>query len=271
MRTIALISCFSILTPLAFAQAGPAKPAFEVASVRRSAQDPQNKQGMMRGGPGTEDPGRLTYENATLRMILTMAYGVERRFQIEGPDWIDTERYDIAANVPPGATPLECNLMLQNLLVERLRMTVHHETRKFDGYVLVLGKNGPKFKESRPDAAVPVPNGFPHLAPGRASGVGVGGGNGTYLLTARGVTLSFLQQLLSAQLGAGIEDETGLTGKYDYNLGFVPKRFLDSDHDNRFPDLATAVEEQLGLKLVDNSIPQDVVVIDKASKDPIEN
>lgn len=257
---------------LAFGQApAGAKPSFEVASVKRSTQANAD-QGMVRGGPGTDDPGRITYVNAPLRLILTMANGINN-YQLEGPAWIDTERYDIAANVPPGATKEQCNQMLQNLLVERFRMAVHHETRKFEGYRLVIGKNGAKLKEAPLGSpASPVPEGYPPLPPGRTSGLGVAGGNGTYLLTARQRSLSFLVQMLGVQLHADVDDQTGLTGTYDYNLGFVPPILAKTaGTDGPYPDIFTAVEQQLGLKLVDGKVPLDVLVIDQASKDPVEN
>ncbi len=274
MRTVVLVVCFWCFPiGLVFGQGGEAKPAFEVASVKRAAAHDSNAAGMMRGGPGTEDPGRITYVNAPLRLILAMAYGFLKDYQLEGPDWMGTERYDVAANVPLGATSEQSNQMLQNLLTERFRMVIHHETREFEGYRLVLGKNGSKLKQTELGrAATPIPEGFPSLPAGTTSGIGVGGGNGTYLLTARQRSLSYLLQLLSAQLrGASVDDETGLTGIYDYNLGFVPARFLETEHDSRFPDIRTAVEEQLGLKLVEAKVMLDVVVIDKASKEPLDN
>jgi len=254
---------------IGFGQAGGAEPAFEVASVKRSTVA-ASAQGMMRGGPGTEDPGRLTYVNVPLRLALARAYGLSMMDQLEAPDWMVAERFDIAAVIPPGTTKEQFNRMLQNLLVERFRITVHHETRKSAGYRLTLGKNGSKVKESKPGSPpMPVLEGYPPLEPGQTSGLKVGGGNGTFLLTARQQTLSFLDQMLGAQLQATIDDQTGLTGRYDYNLGFVPERFRETNKEG--PDLITAVEEQLGLKLVEGTVALDVVVVDEASKEPLEN
>jgi uncharacterized protein (TIGR03435 family) len=256
-----------------FGQDAGARPAFEAASVKRSVARDGNAAGVIRGGPGTEDPGRITYLNAPLRLMLTLAYGFQGNDELESPGWMSTERYDLAANVPLGATREQCNQMLEDLLIERFGIKLHHETRAFDGYRLAQVKNGSKLREvSASVAPAAIPDGFPPLRPGDVSGIEVGAGDGTYRLTVRHKSISFLLQLLSAQLkGATIDDQTGLTGIYDYNLGFVPARFLDPDQPGRFPDIRTAVEEQLGLKLVEEKRALDVVVIDKANPEPSAN
>jgi uncharacterized protein (TIGR03435 family) len=272
MRIMVFVTCsFWFLSGIGFGQAGGGKPAFEAASVKRSTVA-NVAQGMMRGGPESEDPGRLTYVNVPLRMALVRAYGLALNDQLEAPDWMATERFDIAAVIPPGTTKEQFNGMLQDLLVERFRIRVHHETRKSEGYRLMLGKNGPKLKEYKPGSPpTPVPEGYPPLAPGQTSGLQVAGGNGTFLLTARRQSLSYLDQMLGVQLHGTIDDQTGLTGTYDFNLGFVPERFRETNKDGRYPDLITAVEEQLGLKLVEGTVALDVVVVDDASKEPLEN
>ena len=267
MRAAAPLCVGISVAACAFAQTRDAKPAFEVASVRRSVS--QSDQGTFRGGPGTEDPARITYLNVPLRMILLRIFGLETNDQLEGPDWINTNRYDIAANVPPGITPEQCTEMLRNLLMERLQMVVRHAARDVDGYKLTVARSGSKLRVAAAEAApAPVPDGFPPAGPG---GIGVGAGNGIYLLTARHKSTSFLLQLLAVQLHAEIDDQTGLDGIYDYNLGFVPARFLDTVEDHRFPDLVTAVEDQLGLKLVQVKHSVDVVVIEKANPEPLGN
>ena len=73
-------------------------------------------------------------------------------FQISGPGWLDSERYDIVAKLPRGATKAEFMVMLQNLLAERFKLTLHREKKDLPMYALVVGKNGPKMKESVEDA-----------------------------------------------------------------------------------------------------------------------
>lgn len=270
MRTITIAICCSFLfCEILFGQNSTAAPAFEAASVRKSA-DPSAR-GMMRGGPGSEDPSRIVFRNAPLTLVLTAVGGL-RRNQISGPDWLDSEPFDIEARIPAGATKEQVGQMMQSLLVERFKMTVHHETQRFDGYRLEVAKNGPKFKEANPGGApVPAAPGFPALAPGRTTGVATQGGE-KFQLTARQQTLKVLLDVLQAQLGAQVENRTNLTGQYDYNVEFIPpRRQAQADADGAVPDIFTAMEEQLGLKLAKANVALDVLVIDRAEKTPIEN
>jgi uncharacterized protein (TIGR03435 family) len=95
----------------------------------------------MRGGPGTDDPGRITYPRVFLMHLLTMAYGVPSD-QFSGPEWLSTEQYSITARIPPNTTKGQFNLMLRNLLVERFHLALHHETRDFPAYELVVAAVG---------------------------------------------------------------------------------------------------------------------------------
>lgn len=226
----------------AWAQTAENSPAFEVASVKPAAPITGNfiRVGM-RGGPGTPDPGQITYTNVTVKNVLTQAYGV-KGFQISGPGWLDSERYDIVAKLPRGATKAEFMAMLQNLLAERFKLTLHREKKDLPMYALVVGKNGPKLKESAQEAAPkeggPVDgsaatmgkltmgrDGFPVL-PAAAGGRGAMAMtmmNGNARMTANGQTMAGLAEMLSNQLDLPVVDMTGLTGKYDYTLYFAPE------------------------------------------------
>jgi uncharacterized protein (TIGR03435 family) len=284
-----------------------------VASVKPAAPIIGNRIAvMLRGGPGTPDPGQITYSNVTVKNVLTAGYGV-KSFQISGPGWLDSERYDIVAKVPRGATKAEFMVMLQNLLAERFKLTLHREKKDLPMYALVVGKNGPKLKESVDDpkaggAAVdgpPLPpgklpmgkDGFPVLPPG----VGGRGGtsmvlmNGNARMTANGQTMAGLAEMLSNQLDLPVVDMTGLTGKYDYTLYFAPEGLAgmrlpgglppppppgeagggmpaaNAPDAQSNPNLFTALQEQLGLKLEQRKGPVDLLVIDHLEKAPIEN
>ena len=90
------------------------------------------------------------------------AYDV-KPYQVSGPDWLDTERYDIAAKVPAGATKEQVNAMWQSLLAERFGVTLHHESKEFQVEELVIGRGGHKLKESAEDPAAPLPPGPPQM------------------------------------------------------------------------------------------------------------
>jgi uncharacterized protein (TIGR03435 family) len=135
----------------------------------------------MRGGPGTADPGRITFTSVTLKRLLMATYGVEVD-QISGPGWLDSERYSVVANVQPGTTREQLKLMLQNLIVERFHVALHHETKEITGYELVAAKRGPKLRASAEAVNPPPPqpgngplpldkNGFPQAPPGRYAAI----------------------------------------------------------------------------------------------------
>ena len=128
----------------------PAKPEFEVASIKPSP-EPSGGGRMMRmggrGGPGSKDPTRYTAQNMTMMDLLIQAYKV-KRYQISGPEWLASAHFDINAKIPEGATKEEFGPMLQNLLAERFGLVVHHETRQMPVYDLVVfAKTGSKLKE----------------------------------------------------------------------------------------------------------------------------
>jgi uncharacterized protein (TIGR03435 family) len=265
-------------------------PAFEAASVKPSASP---SRGGMRGGPGTADPGRIAYTNVTLRAVLLRAYGV-KTYQLAGPDWLGSARYDILAMLPPGASREQFESMLQNLLAERFHLSLHRENREVDGYELVPGKSGPKLKTAReadsgPPAAEPASpprtdaNGFPVLdRPGLAIMEGTKGKAVISYLTARAQSLSALVDVLGNEFRLPIADRTGLTGKFDFTLEFAPQppgaltapstvETLPAAADDSAPNLVTAVQQQLGLKLNPRKVRLEVLVIDRADRVPVEN
>jgi uncharacterized protein (TIGR03435 family) len=258
-----------------------AQTVFEVASVKPSG--PQCVR-MSDGGPGSHDPERFSYTSAHLRDLLFVAYGlIDYEQQISGPGWIDTEKYDLAVKIPPGTTKKQFQLMLQNLLADRFKLVVHHETKELPVYELVIGKSGPKLKESAGIPGEHAPpsdyrdrDGFPILpagSPGFASGFGPGLHSHW---TAHQQGMPALADRLSGRLATGrrVVDKTGLTGKYDFTLAYDMERAgdppADAD-DGPLPSIFDAVQQQLGLKLVAGKAPFDVVVVDRAEKMPTEN
>jgi uncharacterized protein (TIGR03435 family) len=214
-----------------------------------------------------------------------------------GPD----ARFDISANVPPGATKEQANEMLLNLLRERFHLAYHSEKKDFDAYALVVAKSGPKLKGAAPAngpppeapqpgtfaTAAPLDRaGFPQLPAGRSDFQGTTE-NGVTRWTFRMETPQQLSDQLEFRLkGSRIVDKTGLTGPYDFTLEFsnagLPGRGPmgsglavpppgDAAQPAAAPDLFTALEKQLGLKLEKSKTQIDVIVIDHMDKTPTEN
>jgi uncharacterized protein (TIGR03435 family) len=304
MRTAGIVAaCLTFTSGSAFGQSD--EKTFEVASVKLSGpRRPLGLEGIIRGGPGSNDPERMLYPFLTLRVLLTLAYSVQPD-QVSGPSWIDDTRYDIAAKVPPGVTKQQVNVMLQNLLAERFGLTFHLSSKEFPVYELTIAKIGSKLKETTELDLVPLRpgdvnpssmpsdrNGFPQLPAGR-SGTSGRVVNGVVRQTFRGVPLSTLISLLGVQLGTEtggnsyapgrIIDKTGLTGKFDFTLetsavggGRVGGALLQTDSfDLQEPSggssLFDALEKQLGLKVERKKASFEVLVIDHAEKSPKEN
>ena len=222
---------------------------FDVASVKlappKGAGDTTS-----RGGPGTSDPGQVTYERTWLRNLVADAYAV-RIDQVSGPDWINTEAYSIVAKIPPNTTKDQFNEMLQNLLAERFHLTIHHETKTVPVYVLFAAPDGPKLKSASADpnavgAAPATPtcdarakNRFPGLRPGRSEAHQWCPGMAyyTYRQTMSEFALG-LGTFVSMSNGDGIirggppapfvVDETGLTGRFEFTLEFAGSIFPSS-------------------------------------------
>lgn len=281
----------------------PARLEFEVASVKPAA-PPSGGRGAFigsRGGPGTDDPGRISYTGFPLQALITAAYQI-KAYQLSGPAFMNDfeSRFDIVAKIPAGATKDDVRVMLQNLLVDRFKMTLHHETKELPLYELTVGKNGPKMKASVEDPNAPKPgegplppigkDGFPQLPPGRKNRMMFFGPGGARIM-ATVSTPSEFAEMLGNQLGSPVVDKTGLTGTYDFTIDFAPERGLGglslppppppgggdlggpraATDPSDVPNLFTAVQEQLGLKLEKKKGPVDTIVIDHLEKTPTEN
>ncbi|MDR3698073.1 MAG: TIGR03435 family protein [Candidatus Sulfopaludibacter sp.] len=233
----------------AFAQTD-AVPEFEAASIK--AAPPPTGNGirvMMRGGPGSDDPGRVDWSNVSLRQMITAAFNV-KDYQVQGPDWLNSQRFDVVAKIPPGTTKEQYRLMIQKLLTDRFKMTFHREEKEHAAYALVVGKGGPKFKESDPNdtsgfapmmmrgpdgdvrASAPPPPPPPPGGAGRGPDAGPGrggGGRGGMMmmgpghLQAKKMGIDGLANMLSNITGKPVIDQTELKGSYDFTLDYAPE------------------------------------------------
>jgi uncharacterized protein (TIGR03435 family) len=239
------------------------------------------------GGPGTQDPGRINWRNVSLTNLLVLAYEV-RSYEISGPGWMNGTRFDIAATLGEGVSKQVLDLMLQNLLAERFKLKLRREPRESVVYSLVVGKNGPKMKESAEEpapaagtAATASPtarmqqdeDGFP-VFPDRR-GTYITGLPGRMRMRASHETLAHFATVLSGQLGHPVADATGLQGRYDFAVTYAPST-TSPDISGAMPEAAADPDivgamQQIGLRLEQKRGMIEMLVIDHLEKVPTEN
>lgn len=154
----------------AHAQAPPPAPAFEVASIRAATMPTPAQIASGQAHLGMDvDAARVDIGSLSLADLIRIAYEV-KPYQIQGPDWMSAERFDVAAKLPDGASKEQVPQMLQALLAERFQLKVHRESKEHSVYALVVGKNGPKLKEAAPETDAPADP----PPPGRGLVIGMG-------------------------------------------------------------------------------------------------
>jgi uncharacterized protein (TIGR03435 family) len=202
--------------------------------------------------------GTLTLTNTTLADCLRFAYSLTSDSLIAGEGWIKSKehRYTIVAKGSPETTRDEMLLMLRTLLTERFKLEFHREPREMSYYALVPSKKGPKIELATTD------------------GQGPNESNGGGRIVRRQLSMLMLATLIARfeLRGATVLDETGLKGLYGVNLQWTPGADVNANPDGAAgPSLFTALQEQLGLRLEAKKGPVEVMVIDRAEKNPVEN
>jgi uncharacterized protein (TIGR03435 family) len=259
----------------------PRAPAFDVVSIK------PNHSGQATGGPRAAAGGRFEMINVTIGTVVSAAYQrapFDNLEVVAAPDWLDRDRFDIIAQTAagtggPGLTS-ELLAMLRTMLADRFQLATHWEKRDRDVYALVLvrpgASTGPGLKRADAGcgegAAAPLTGGGrANMRPGRGPSCTFGGGPGN--LQGNAVTLEMLGGLLGrSELRRPVIDRTGLTGSFDVDLRYRPDLGVRPDGpppappDPDAPSIFTAVEEQLGLKLVSDRAALDVLVIDRVER-----
>jgi uncharacterized protein (TIGR03435 family) len=314
LRLVLLVAALANTQP-AFPQLSDSRAPlhFEVASVKAQKVNSNNQPGLesmlsampvMRGGPGTNAPERVHYSNVTMMSLLTKAYGLHTD-QVQGPRWLTEDRFVVDAVVPPGATEEQFRQMLQNLLVERFKLTLRWEERELKVYRLLVAEGGPKLKASavtqdwndaddvtsvRAVAAKTTVDskGCPVLDPTRRAGIGKG-----TCMTYIGWSMAELaERALSLSIGletgtttwAHVIDETGLKGRYDFTLDYdlasqlMRSSPLATEMLAGSPNLVMktsgifkAVQAQLGLRVEPSTAKLPVMVIEQIERTPTGN
>jgi uncharacterized protein (TIGR03435 family) len=244
---------------LSVSLAASGQPAFDAASVKihtaGSAEEPRN-------GPWVQtSPGGVTMRNAKLVWCLGWAYDL-REWLISGPDWINSDRYDIVAKTAGPVPVAQLKLMLRTLLADRFKLELHRETKELPVAVLVLGKNGPK---NLPTAAASGPPDGPRP---------LGAGKGLQSLAYKNVSMPDFGDRLGAPpplgLGERVVDATGLAGVFDITLKLDSESFAGGR--DEFADfLKAALEQQFALKLQRRKMPLDTLVVDRGNRIPTGN
>jgi uncharacterized protein (TIGR03435 family) len=275
--TVALCLTLTSASVRAQSLAEVVKPKFEVASIR-----PNKNQGV--GSVNlTQTGSHLTASNVSLKFLIIQAYRMARVNFGENPtgdDWIESAHFDIEAVAEGTPTVEEKRLMIQSLLADRFKLTMHHEIRQLPVYALVLSrseKTGSQLQlhsENTKCIDVPVGRPQPDVVPGVRWSPPCGGfrvvGND---LAGQNVMMERFAATLGILLDRNVVDRTGLAGTYDLILHFerssVDPNAVAPDPLGP-PSIFTALQEQLGLKLESQTAPMDVLVIDHVEK-PSEN
>ena len=264
LRNYIAASLFIAIAPLTLAQsatpAPDAKPlAFEVVTIK-----PSNALGwnLYPTADGYHGMG------VSLRQLVKEAYGVydDKRI-IGGQDWIDKDKFDLEARFDPAIVPNAKNLtfrqradMLRAILTDRFQIKTHFVTKDFPSYDLVVAKATPKFTETSPDQITQSVWGSACLRKA--------GGRGTELMV--GCTVGELAGALSGPTGRTVIDKTSISGRYSFELRYTPDNTPADSPLAGGPSIFTAIQEQLGLKLVPSTAPLDVLIVDSVQK-PSDN
>jgi uncharacterized protein (TIGR03435 family) len=281
----ALLAAAGLFAPAARAQTVQPTLKFEVASVRLAPPpDGTTPARHLSGipGPNNNDPGRFSARVNLLSLLLT-AYDIPI-YRLSDENDLGLMRLDIEATMPADTTREKFNVMLQNLLADRLGLKVHWVSKPVETYSLVVAKGGPKLKPAEPDSPqessdaskVVRLNGFPIPPAGNGSWfaqtpdgkIGMRGHNQTIQ--------ELIGEFAPRTLNGPLTDATGLTGKYDYTLfwsmsansaALNPMSAAEPDG----PNIFDAVQDQLGLKIEKTRGQVQVLVVDRVEKKPTEN
>jgi uncharacterized protein (TIGR03435 family) len=240
--------------------AADADPTFEVATIKPSQPDEERSVQVQ----GT----RLVTADTSLVDLMMFAYGVHSLQVVDGPQWISSDKFDVVVqpSLPGRPSTAQMRSIVQKLLADRFKLTLHHAQRELPVYRIITAKGGPKL--------MPTPT-EEQLSTNTAA-VGIAAGE----MMVRNATLSEFASLMQryVRLDRPIVDHTGIAGKYDFKLNWTPDFSQFDGHPpwtakndgSDPPTLYTAIQEQLGLKLEAARESADVLVIDHVER-PSEN
>jgi uncharacterized protein (TIGR03435 family) len=251
----AILAALSVSAALT--QSSSDSPAFEAVSIKPS-------QPGARGGGYNVNTGRLVAKNQSLRDLVKFGFGLQEYQLTGGPAWQDTDRYEIVATHPGAIKEAERRLMMQAMLADRFGLVIHRESKEISGYALVACKSGPKIHAVEP--------GQHSMMLGRDAKTS------ERTLTATSAGMAGLAEILANILARPVADKTGLEGLFDFAMEWTPdetqvglripgKEVAEPPADGPTgPSLFNALQDKLGLRLIADKAPVEVIVIDSAQK-----
>jgi uncharacterized protein (TIGR03435 family) len=247
----------------AFCQSAKSSVTFESVDIRAA------KSGDQVTTFGVLPNGHVFFRNTSLRKIIAVVYNLEEESVTGGPDWLDSDRLDIEAEAAAASSQSARLLMLQELVAERFKLTLHHNPKPEPVYVLTVGKDGPKLQ---PAATPSSPNWSP--TSGEPKQVHV---------LCHSFSMADLAELLPQvapnYLDLPVIDKTGLKGSYDFQLDWMGKFQFDDANASaaagaaRDP-LAVSIfgaVAKLGLSLEKHENQKDAIVVDGAERISVKN
>jgi len=271
-RALTCAGMAALLSTAVIGQSADPPPAFVLADVHAS---PRSTTSVMRV---SSRAGRYEIRNATMVDLIRTAYTVDAENVLGGPSWLEYDRFDVVALVPPNTTtPDAQKLMLRTLLTDRFKLAVRRDTKPAAGLVLAMGKGKHKLKEVADSTAAPgcatqaVPARPPSGVPGQVMLPMTG-------VACRNVTMETfaadLKRLTSGYVSNAVLDQTGLKGSWDFELQFTQRALLGlaaSMDGATATSLSDAIDKQLGLKLEERDIPTPVLLVEQVNAKPTAN
>ena len=244
LAILPLLACVSCL-----AQTAAELPAFDAASIRLN-ENPRT------GGLQTA-PGSLTIRNASLLRLICWAWDMPQ-FQVEGPDWMRDQSFDVIAKSESGGDDDRLRLMLRKLLADRFGLQAHVDEKEMQVYAVTLAKGGFKMPESQEDGPPIFDRGGPTL------------------LTAHHVTMKDFAEKVSEPLRRPVIDETGLTAKYEIKIDVAAYmqstgQTLGDGQVDVMAVLFNALQQQLGVKLESKKATVKILTVDRVERQPTGN
>jgi uncharacterized protein (TIGR03435 family) len=266
----------ALLSALVFGQSTDSQPAFAVADVhvtaRTTAPSPVMRTSVR--------AGRYEIRNATMVDLIRTAYTVDADNVRGGPSWLEYDRFDVAALLPPNTTPDTQKLMLRALLAERFKLAIRSDTQPTPGHVLLAGKSKHKLKDVADAAASSgcqsqmVPSRPPAAVPGQPPQFVLP----MMSLTCRNVTMDTfaadLKRLANGYVTNAVLNQTGVQGAWDFELQFTQGSLLGlarSMDGATVTSLSDAIDKQLGLQLEERDIPTPVLLVERVNAVPTAN